>query len=149
MLTGGHTESPFIGETWDKTRWRVGTTGAWANNAMSRDTRFSNAFALLSSSAWTVDPAGLTGTNFPNGVTIYINPGFANGTFAYSETESVKREKLSKDKLVEFVTDEMAKNQARILQRVTSLPATADDGTEVFLISRPDRRWTVTSSKHD
>ena len=135
VLTGGHTESPFIGETWDKIRWRVGTTGAWANNAMSRDTRFSNAFALLSSSAWTVDPAGLSGTNFPNGVTIYINPGFANGRFAYSETESVKREKLSKDKLVEFVTDEMAKNPARILQRVTSLPATADDGTEVFLIA--------------
>ena len=135
VMTGGVTDSPFVGKTWDKIRWRVGRTGSWTTTAVRRDTEFANAYAVISTAAFSSDPAGLTGTSFPNGVTIYINPGFSDGTFAYSDEETVRREKLSKDKLVEFVTDEMSKNPARILQRVTSLPAMADDGTEVFLIS--------------
>ena len=91
---------PFA-KTVDKFRWQVGS-GTVHTVALREDTGITGAYAMESTTADTSDPSELAGA-LTSGVNIKINFGFTDGTFAYSETDTVNRDKMSKEAMVRFI----------------------------------------------
>lgn len=98
----GTTTGPFAGKIISDIEFKVGTNAA-VEIPVRRDTGITNGYSLHSTSPLTSDPTGLTGQNFPNGVSIQLNFRFNDGTYAYSKQVSVKREKVSKESMVTFI----------------------------------------------